>query len=119
MNSSLYKYTTDINSQLVFCLFAESVKALLGRHTKILVKYVVKLETKGDKTENRVLVSNLFISIHIRLANSTGVVNFQCKRCCSYLVLLLSVIGVLFGETFDYKLERHNRNNEPGGNLTI
>ncbi|XP_055687303.1 F-actin-uncapping protein LRRC16A isoform X3 [Lutzomyia longipalpis] len=34
----------------------ESVKALLGRHTKILVKYIVKLETKGDKTENRVLV---------------------------------------------------------------
>uniref|UniRef100_A0A1B0D2C0 Uncharacterized protein n=1 Tax=Phlebotomus papatasi TaxID=29031 RepID=A0A1B0D2C0_PHLPP len=33
----------------------ESVKALLGRHTKILVKYIVKLETKGDKTENRVL----------------------------------------------------------------
>lgn len=41
-----------------FLFFAESVKALLGRHTKILVKYVVKLETKGDKTENRVLVSN-------------------------------------------------------------
>uniref|UniRef100_A0A6B2ED94 Putative myosin-i-binding protein n=1 Tax=Phlebotomus kandelakii TaxID=1109342 RepID=A0A6B2ED94_9DIPT len=34
----------------------ESVKALLGRHTKILVKYIVKLEMKGDKTENRVLV---------------------------------------------------------------
>lgn len=38
-------------------LFSESVKAILGRHTKILVKYMVKLETKGDKTENRVLVS--------------------------------------------------------------
>ncbi|XP_053687706.1 F-actin-uncapping protein LRRC16A isoform X3 [Sabethes cyaneus] len=34
----------------------ESVRALLGRHTKILVKYMVKLETKSDKTENRVLV---------------------------------------------------------------
>ncbi|KAJ6641624.1 F-actin-uncapping protein LRRC16A [Pseudolycoriella hygida] len=34
----------------------ESVRALLGRHTKILVKYMIKLETKGDKTENRVLV---------------------------------------------------------------
>ncbi|XP_055917967.1 F-actin-uncapping protein LRRC16A isoform X1 [Eupeodes corollae] len=34
----------------------ESVKSILGRHTKILVKYMVKLETKGDKTENRVLV---------------------------------------------------------------
>lgn len=32
------------------------MKALLGRHTKILVKYMIKLETKGDKTENRVLV---------------------------------------------------------------
>ncbi|XP_049862710.1 F-actin-uncapping protein LRRC16A isoform X2 [Schistocerca gregaria] len=34
----------------------ESVKALLGKHVKILHKNVVKLETKGDKTENRVLV---------------------------------------------------------------
>ncbi|XP_037922065.1 F-actin-uncapping protein LRRC16A isoform X10 [Hermetia illucens] len=34
----------------------DSVKSILGRHTKILVKYMVKLETKGDKTENRVLV---------------------------------------------------------------
>lgn len=35
---------------------AENVRTLLGRHTKILVKYMVKLETKTDKHENRVLV---------------------------------------------------------------
>ncbi|XP_018918250.2 LOW QUALITY PROTEIN: F-actin-uncapping protein LRRC16A [Bemisia tabaci] len=34
----------------------ESVKSLLGKRVKILLKNVVKLETKGDKTENRVLV---------------------------------------------------------------
>ncbi|XP_076763741.1 capping protein regulator and myosin 1 linker 1 leucine rich repeat protein isoform X3 [Xylocopa sonorina] len=34
----------------------ESVKALLGKHIKILLKNVVKLETKQDKQENRVLV---------------------------------------------------------------
>ncbi|XP_029177752.1 F-actin-uncapping protein LRRC16A isoform X4 [Nylanderia fulva] len=34
----------------------ESVKALLGKHVKILLKNVVKLETKQDKLENRVLV---------------------------------------------------------------
>ncbi|XP_074093692.1 capping protein regulator and myosin 1 linker 1 leucine rich repeat protein isoform X2 [Cotesia typhae] len=34
----------------------ESVKALLGKHVKILLKNVVKLETKPDKQENRVLV---------------------------------------------------------------
>ncbi|XP_075224401.1 capping protein regulator and myosin 1 linker 1 leucine rich repeat protein [Lycorma delicatula] len=34
----------------------ESVKALLGKRVKILLKNVVRLETKGDKTENRVLV---------------------------------------------------------------
>ncbi|XP_058810147.1 F-actin-uncapping protein LRRC16A-like isoform X3 [Phymastichus coffea] len=34
----------------------ESVKALLGKHVKILLKNVVKLETKPDKLENRVLV---------------------------------------------------------------
>lgn len=38
-------------------LFTESVKALLGKHVKILLKNVVKLETKPDKQENRVLVS--------------------------------------------------------------
>ncbi|XP_014216168.1 F-actin-uncapping protein LRRC16A isoform X2 [Copidosoma floridanum] len=34
----------------------ESVKTLLGKHVKILLKNVVKLETKQDKLENRVLV---------------------------------------------------------------
>ncbi|XP_046397648.1 F-actin-uncapping protein LRRC16A isoform X2 [Ischnura elegans] len=34
----------------------ESIKTLLGKHVKTLLKIVVKLETKGDKTENRVLV---------------------------------------------------------------
>ncbi|XP_055602559.1 F-actin-uncapping protein LRRC16A isoform X2 [Uranotaenia lowii] len=34
----------------------ESIKSVLGRHTKILVKYMVKLETRGDKVENRVLI---------------------------------------------------------------
>lgn len=42
-----------------YSLLAESVKALLGKHVKILLKNVVKLETKQDKQENRVLVSNL------------------------------------------------------------
>lgn len=50
----------DIDSIIVvFCIFTESVKSVLGRHTKILVKYMVKLETKNDKTENRVLVSTI------------------------------------------------------------
>lgn len=55
-----WKLRINLIVMLIFLLsftVAESVKALLGRHTKILVKYVVKLETKGDKTENRVLVS--------------------------------------------------------------
>nr|XP_022912883.1 F-actin-uncapping protein LRRC16A isoform X2 [Onthophagus taurus] len=34
----------------------DSIKVLLGKQVKILFKNVVKLETKGDKTENRVLV---------------------------------------------------------------
>ncbi|XP_059613851.1 F-actin-uncapping protein LRRC16A isoform X8 [Phlebotomus argentipes] len=50
------KNLRDIFQQLLKGDETESVKALLGRHTKILVKYIVKLETKGDKTENRVLV---------------------------------------------------------------
>ena len=42
-----------------YSLFVESVKALLGKHVKILLKNVVKLETKQDKQENRVLVSDI------------------------------------------------------------
>lgn len=34
----------------------ESAKSLLGRNTKILVKYMVKQETKNDKVETRILV---------------------------------------------------------------
>ncbi|XP_026678418.1 F-actin-uncapping protein LRRC16A-like [Diaphorina citri] len=34
----------------------ESVKSLLARRVKILLKNVVKLEAKGFKTENKVLV---------------------------------------------------------------
>lgn len=41
----------------LFVFFSDSVTALLGKRIKILLKNVVKLETKGDKTENRVLVS--------------------------------------------------------------
>lgn len=46
-------------SILFITLILESVKAVLGRHTKILVKYLVKLETRSDKSENRILVSHL------------------------------------------------------------
>lgn len=53
-----------------YSLLAESVKALLGKHVKILLKNVVKLETKQDKQENRVLVSNLFFCVHIFLSLS-------------------------------------------------
>lgn len=38
----------------------ESIKSILGRHCKILVKYMIKLELKADKAENRVLVSKIF-----------------------------------------------------------
>ena len=39
---------------------SESVKALLGKNVKILFKNVVKLETKADKQENRVLVCRIY-----------------------------------------------------------
>ncbi|KAH8316513.1 hypothetical protein KR067_009349, partial [Drosophila pandora] len=57
------------------CLFAESVKSILGRHTKILVKYMVKLETKGDKTENRVLV---FTPVRVYLLSAKVPTKIEC-----------------------------------------
>ncbi|KAH8261641.1 hypothetical protein KR044_012753 [Drosophila immigrans] len=54
---------------------AESVKSILGRHTKILVKYMVKLETKGDKTENRVLV---FTPVRIYLLSAKVPTKIEC-----------------------------------------
>ncbi|XP_033250958.1 F-actin-uncapping protein LRRC16A-like isoform X3 [Drosophila miranda] len=54
----------------------ESVKSILGRHTKILVKYMVKLETKGDKTENRVLV---FTPVRVYLLNAKVPTKIECR----------------------------------------
>ncbi|KAH8394923.1 hypothetical protein KR222_010980, partial [Zaprionus bogoriensis] len=54
---------------------AESVKSILGRHTKILVKYMVKLETKGDKTENRVLV---FTPVRVYLLSAKVPTKIEC-----------------------------------------
>uniref|UniRef100_A0A182P0L2 CARMIL C-terminal domain-containing protein n=1 Tax=Anopheles epiroticus TaxID=199890 RepID=A0A182P0L2_9DIPT len=53
----------------------ESVKTLLGRHTKILVKYMVKLEVKSDKTENRVLV---FTPVRIYLLTAKVPTRIDC-----------------------------------------
>lgn len=53
-----------ISAQFTNCdpyLITDSIKVLLGRHTKILVKYMVKLELKTDKLENRVLVSIMLL----------------------------------------------------------
>lgn len=41
-----------------FSVVAESVKNVLGKHVKILERRAVRMETKGDKTENRILVSH-------------------------------------------------------------
>jgi hypothetical protein len=57
-----------------YSLLAESVKALLGKHVKILLKNVVKLETKQDKQENRVLVSNFrFLSVFLYFLSSFAI----------------------------------------------
>lgn len=53
----------------------ESVKTLLGRHTKILVKYMVKLEIKNDKTENRVLV---FTPVRVYLLTAKVPTRIDC-----------------------------------------
>ena len=45
------------------------MKALLGKHVKILLKNVVKLETKPDKLENRVLVSVRLVQNYINSSN--------------------------------------------------
>lgn len=58
--SALISSCFCVTSQFKDCdpyFVTDSIKALLGRHTKILVKYMVKLELKADKLENRVLVS--------------------------------------------------------------
>uniref|UniRef100_A0A1I8PL20 CARMIL C-terminal domain-containing protein n=1 Tax=Stomoxys calcitrans TaxID=35570 RepID=A0A1I8PL20_STOCA len=54
---------------------SQSVKSILGRHTKILVKYMVKLETKNDKTENRVLV---FTPVRIYLLIAKVPTKIEC-----------------------------------------
>jgi hypothetical protein len=76
---------------------------LLGKHVKILLKNVVRLETKGDKTENRVLVScksvkyyylwhlfNLFITCDVHLLVS----QLSTVQCCQLVCGTLAVIFV-------------------------
>lgn len=48
-----------LNSSSFCLLCAESVRDALGRKVKLSLRRRVKLEIKGDKTENRVLVSQL------------------------------------------------------------
>lgn len=57
-------------------LLPDSVKAILGRHTKILVKYMIKLETKSDKTENRVLV---FTPVRVYLLTAKVPTRIDCS----------------------------------------
>lgn len=41
-----------------FCVFVESVREAVGRRVKLTLRQKVQLEVKGDKVENRVLVSD-------------------------------------------------------------
>lgn len=41
-----------------FCVFVESVREAVGRRVKLTLRRKVQLEVKGDKVENKVLVSN-------------------------------------------------------------
>lgn len=43
----------------VFSIISESIKDVIGRKIKISVKKKVKLETKGDKVDNKILVSTV------------------------------------------------------------
>lgn len=63
----------------VFVLFlTDSIKSSVGNKVKILFKNVVRLETKGDKTENRVLVSINYIEFNL----------YQCAFSLSYIEIL-------------------------------
>lgn len=43
----------------IFSFVSESVRDVIGRKIKISVKKKVKLETKGDKVDNKILVSTI------------------------------------------------------------
>jgi len=110
-----------------YSLLVESVKALLGKHVKILLKNVVKLETKQDKQENRVLVSNFrFLSVSLHFIGSFAIqsvffllkVFSPCRLfllsakvptrvSCIYLFLfLIRGIEVIFKSYFLFFLDR-------------
>ena len=46
----------SLSFSLLFHLSVESVRDAIGRKVKLSLRRRVKLEIKGDKTENRVLV---------------------------------------------------------------
>jgi hypothetical protein len=69
----------------------ESIKSSVGNKVKILFKNVVRLETKGDKTENRVLVSGFCQFIATCFVIKPNILNLinqdkikiaaSCERC--------------------------------------
>ncbi|XP_034476307.1 F-actin-uncapping protein LRRC16A isoform X1 [Drosophila innubila] len=78
----------------------ESVKSVLGRHTKILVKYMVKLETKGDKTENRVLV---FTPVRIYLLSAKVPTKIECH------FHYLDIVGVESKKSTHFSIHTNDR----------
>lgn len=42
-------------------LLAESISTILGKNVKILYKSLIRMESRGDKVDNKVLVSNCVI----------------------------------------------------------
>lgn len=57
--SLLIYLTPYLTSSLLLCV--ESVRDAVGRKVKLSLRKRVKLEIKGDKMENRVLVSQLLM----------------------------------------------------------
>ncbi len=51
-------YSNELIGNIIVC--TESIKNILGKNVKIIERRAVRLETKGDKTENRILVSHTF-----------------------------------------------------------
>jgi len=88
--SSTYIFT--ITATMIEC--TEGIKSLLGKHVKILLTAPVKLETKNDKFDNRVLVNIIYhrsiiinaITMICHLPKSQSLCNTQvfcpCRLFC-------------------------------------
>jgi hypothetical protein len=115
----------SFESRLIFSHNTEGVRSCLGKNVKITLQALVKMETKGDKTDNRVLVRylppehkfvlNLKVVLTLFLCHFLGSVclspvrshcegSYSSKCCALLFILFLLTFVKMFSFLYSFVL---------------